>query len=534
MITLGIFSSCPNCTWWLLPLLFFAWLLGWLLWSWTKGSSYRSEIDGLHGDIKSWKSKFSATENDLSQARFEREKLSGEHATLQSKLSDYNVRYRALEGKYNNAITDGGGSGEDVDTSQWTNKIGELESQLEVSRNTNLKLQDDYSTLKSRFNDMQIQLENTTQGEGLGIVGDTVSSNTEDLARIAELEKELEAATASNSNLQADIATLSAQAAQIQSRDMDSGESEDYLARITDLEKKLAISYETNTRMESDYAHLKSNLGNLEMRLQETPEDNSAEIEGYQTRIFELEQLLAARPSEDHDEPGEGKKKKKKKKKKKNKNKKKGKKKKDEKVKQGSGKKSGYGVAFGDDNLQIVEGIGPKIESILKSAGVNSWLELANAEPEKLTGILTDAGPRYKMHNPSTWPEQAELAHKGDWTKLVKYQKVLGGAADKESDSKVEKLYAKAMGFKTYKANDLKVIEGVGPKIEELLKNAGMTTWKKLSESKVEDIQKVLDAAGSRYKLANPGTWAKQAKMAADGDWQSLKAYQDELDGGKE
>ena len=74
----------------------------------------------------------------------------------------------------------------------------------------------------------------------------------------------------------------------------------------------------------------------------------------------------------------------------------------------------------------------------------------------------------------------------------------------------------------------------MGPKIEELLKNAGLTTWKKLSTTKVEDIQKVLDAAGSRYKLANPGTWAKQAKMAADGDWQSLKAYQDELDGGKE
>ncbi len=529
MITLGILSSCPNCTWWLLPLLFFAWLLGWLLWSWTKGSSYRSEIDGLHGDISSWKSKFTETENHLSQARYDKEKLSGEYATLQSKISDYNLKYRALEGKYNNAIASGGGTGEVVDTTPLTDKINELESQLEVSRNTNLKLQGDYSTLKSKFNDVQTQLEGSSKGLG-------IASSTEDLTRIAELEKQLEAANSTNSNLQADIATLSAQAIPLTSSD-NSGDMEEYQSRIADLEKKLAISYEANTKMESDYAHLKSNLGNMEMKLQETPADNSAEIEGYQTRITELEQLLAARAVQEGEEPGEGKKKKKKKKKKKSKNKKKGKKgkkKKDEKVKAGSGKKSGYGVAFGDDNLQIVEGVGPKIEGLLKGAGINSWLDLANSDNEKLVGILTDAGPRYKMHNPSTWSEQAEMAHKGDWTKLVKYQKVLGGASDKESDSKVEKLYAKAMGFKTYKANDLKVIEGVGPKIEELLKNAGLTTWKKLSETKIADIQKVLDAAGSRYKLANPGTWAKQAKMAHDGDWQSLKAYQDELDGGKE
>ena len=84
------------------------------------------------------------------------------------------------------------------------------------------------------------------------------------------------------------------------------------------------------------------------------------------------------------------------------------------------------------------------------------------------------------------------------------------------------------------KPNDFKVIEGVGPKIENLLKGEGIITWKKLSKIKLEDIQVVLDNAGSSYKLANPSTWPKQAKMASNGDWTSLRNYQDKLKGGKE
>jgi predicted flap endonuclease-1-like 5' DNA nuclease len=147
---------------------------------------------------------------------------------------------------------------------------------------------------------------------------------------------------------------------------------------------------------------------------------------------------------------------------------------------------------------------------------------------------LDNAGPRYKMHDPSSWAQQADLADKNNWDKLVVLQKVLGSPDGKESDSKAEKLYLKFLGFANVKQNDHKVIEGIGPKIEGLLKDGGIKTWKELSESKVEDIQVILDAAGSRYKLANPSTWPKQAKLAADGDWTALKNYQDKLKGGKE
>ena len=87
---------------------------------------------------------------------------------------------------------------------------------------------------------------------------------------------------------------------------------------------------------------------------------------------------------------------------------------------------------------------------------------------------------------------------------------------------------------KKWKQDDLKIVEGIGPKIEELYHNAGIKTWKSLSETSVEKSQAILDNAGERYAVHNPSTWAKQAELAYLGKWQELKDWQDSLDGGKE
>jgi large subunit ribosomal protein L27 len=98
-------------------------------------------------------------------------------------------------------------------------------------------------------------------------------------------------------------------------------------------------------------------------------------------------------------------------------------------------------------------------------------------------------------------------------------------AAPKAAAPKV----AKASG----EGDNLKIVEGIGPKIEELIKAAGITTWAQLGETPTEQIQAILDAAGARYSIHNPGTWAQQAKMAAEGKFDELAVWQKELDGGK-
>ncbi|MFY0712254.1 hypothetical protein J1D01_01140 [Seonamhaeicola sp. NFXS20] len=92
---------------------------------------------------------------------------------------------------------------------------------------------------------------------------------------------------------------------------------------------------------------------------------------------------------------------------------------------------------------------------------------------------------------------------------------------------------AKAVFGKKIKENDLTVVEGIGPKIQGLFHNHDVKTWKALSECSIEKCQEVLKSGGDRFKMHNPGTWTKQAKLAYEGKWQELKDWQDQLDGGK-
>lgn len=77
------------------------------------------------------------------------------------------------------------------------------------------------------------------------------------------------------------------------------------------------------------------------------------------------------------------------------------------------------------EDLKVVEGIGPKIEGLLKEAGIKTWRDLANSDVVKIQDLLNKAGDRYRIHNPSTWPQQAQLADDGRWTELDRLQESL-------------------------------------------------------------------------------------------------------------
>jgi len=91
---------------------------------------------------------------------------------------------------------------------------------------------------------------------------------------------------------------------------------------------------------------------------------------------------------------------------------------------------------------------------------------------------------------------------------------------------------AKAVGIKIKNTEDLTVIEGIGPKINELFKDNGLKTFTQVGGATVKEMRSILDKGG-RYRMANPDKWAKQAKLAANNEWKELKNLQDELSGGK-
>lgn len=80
---------------------------------------------------------------------------------------------------------------------------------------------------------------------------------------------------------------------------------------------------------------------------------------------------------------------------------------------------------------------------------------------------------------------------------------------------------AKTVFGKNIKENDLKVVEGIGPKIEGLFQGAGIANWKALSETSVASCKEVLATGGERYRIHDPSSWPMQAKMCYEGKWQN-------------
>ena len=81
--------------------------------------------------------------------------------------------------------------------------------------------------------------------------------------------------------------------------------------------------------------------------------------------------------------------------------------------------------------------------------------------------------------------------------------------------------------------DDLKIVEGIGPKISALLQSQGISTFRDLADADVERLRQIL-ADARLSALANPASWPRQARLAAAGDWEGLKALQDQLKGGRE
>lgn len=108
--------------------------------------------------------------------------------------------------------------------------------------------------------------------------------------------------------------------------------------------------------------------------------------------------------------------------------------------------------------------------------------------------------------------------------------------AEAKPETKKEEPKAKAetKAKKPAKADDLKLIEGAGPKAAEALVNAGVDTFAKLAKKSPEQISEILSEASSRLTHLVTDTWPKQAKLAAEGKWDELKEYQEKLDGGIE
>ena len=162
------------------------------------------------------------------------------------------------------------------------------------------------------------------------------------------------------------------------------------------------------------------------------------------------------------------------------------------------------------------------------------WALLVNV----LILILSSLGGTKAAFAPAMAKMEAAAAAKSDAAKRAADAKA--DAAESAADTKADAAAGAAAGAAAVKAaapeaapdpQDLTVVEGIGPKIGEALQGAGIHTFADLAGISKEDLAKILNDAGLS---ADPTTWSKQAAMAAAGNMDELKAYQDKLEGGRE
>lgn len=162
------------------------------------------------------------------------------------------------------------------------------------------------------------------------------------------------------------------------------------------------------------------------------------------------------------------------------------------------------------DDLTLIEGIGKKTADALRAAGITAFAQIAAMMPDDLERAVKDQGVRL-IGTAATWPQQAKTALGGDATEM-------------------EELKARVKKGTLF--DDLTQIEGVGPKVKQVLNEAGIRTFKELAEATPDQLRSILTAAN--LKMMVPDSWPQQAGLAAAGDLTGLKALQEKLRGGRD
>ncbi|MBT8234185.1 MAG: polysulfide reductase NrfD [Saprospiraceae bacterium] len=170
----------------------------------------------------------------------------------------------------------------------------------------------------------------------------------------------------------------------------------------------------------------------------------------------------------------------------------------------------------------------------------------------EVKSILKTAGDQYTgpnaIHNHSDHTSGAETDSEAGFDTIVETSasaiSMTSGMADSATsnveesqepneDSDVVTTDAGVKVRSTTGVDDLKKIEGIGPKVSDILNEGNIYTFSELADVEVPYLRQLLDAAGPSYKSHNPESWPEQAALARDGKWAELKDLQDRLDGGK-
>ncbi len=204
------------------------------------------------------------------------------------------------------------------------------------------------------------------------------------------------------------------------------------------------------------------------------------------------------------------------------------------------------------DDLEVIEGIGPAMAKALNADGIRTFDALAGADQVRLRGAVEKAGLKFAPSIP-TWAKQASYLVAGDQDGFKAYtdyliagvdpagltseagndghygsgevQRFAGGAVDYGSDDAFE--------GDDVTGDDLLRIEGIGPKINEILMAGGVRTFRRLAAMPEERVRTIVNEGGVSF-VPSANTWAAQAALLRDGDEAGFQALVDRLVAGRD
>ncbi|GAA4701311.1 Helix-hairpin-helix domain-containing protein [Promicromonospora umidemergens] len=208
------------------------------------------------------------------------------------------------------------------------------------------------------------------------------------------------------------------------------------------------------------------------------------------------------------------------------------------------------------DDLRRIEGVGPKIAAALVAAGYPTYARIAAATEDELREAVAGQGIKFAP-SAASWADQAQYLVDSDTKGLDEYQDYLVGGQERRGKftenvdytdvDEIDGAAAKAAAIAADEAEaaaaveaepepepqDLRRIEGIGPKIDATLKAAGYTTYAKVAGASETELREALAAGGIKFAPAAT-SWADQAQYLVDSDTKGLDEYQDYLVGGQD
>lgn len=560
MMELLSFCTFPWWLAWLLPFLL-GLLVGWGLWS-----RWRQKYDNIYTDLQNDRARINALEVDNDKLRDAINDHEDVVSQLKIELKDAENIVEAYKIKLNNTISESKFKSLQEDRDSWKKKFEDLEQDLVNSTGIISSLEKEYVNLQSQVSQEQDSVWEQRFHEANQILeaanNDIERLQSEQAAlgqQLADTAKERDSWLENYEGAVETINTLEHKMLNYEKMDskqeLNSEESLDEASR-----ERLAKIEEENARWKQKYSKLENNIQEL-LKINATWENEydklknryeqekaqdwegryrekhallariKGEVENLKLRYAEVDNIISAKEKEAAEwrsrylaittsdaqstitsslaDVDEGK-------------------------PTGDDQEQRFS-ALDKENLQFVEGIGPAMESVLKDNGIRNLNDLGSSTVEDIQKILDSYGDKYRIIDPITWVHQAKLAADDKWQELIELQKNLdAGSGDRvtRSDSKVEKIMVKLGLVTEYKEDDLTAIEGIGPATKKLLMNNGITTWQELADTTTDNLQRILDEAGSNFQLVDPTTWVNQAKLAAEGRFDELREYQDLLNGG--